>query len=56
MVLLCKRNKTEVQLLADAKVYYDSGAATKEEYEMMVSDITSKGKLKSLKSYKKRTC
>ena len=47
MVLLTRRKKDTVELLADAKTYLDSGAVTKEEYDMMVSDITMKGKLYS---------
>ncbi len=53
MVLLCPRKKSVAQMLAEAKIYLDSGAATQEEYEQMVADITTKGFLKDLKKYKK---
>ena len=53
MVALCPKKKSTADMLAEAKIMLDTGAATKEEYEAMISDITTKGKMKNLRSYKK---
>ena len=53
MVAFCPKRKTRAEMLVEAKVFLDSGALTKDEYETMVNDITTKGKRKDLRSYRK---
>lgn len=49
-VALCKRKKTQVELLQEAKTYLDTGVLNEKQYKEMVSDIMD-GKQHSVKYY-----
>lgn len=49
-VALCKRKKTQIELLQEAKTYLDTGVLNEKQYKEMVSDIMN-GKQYTAKYY-----
>lgn len=49
-VALCKRKKTQIELLQEAKTYLDTGVLNEKQYKEMVADIMN-GKQYTAKYY-----